>query len=150
MPILISNKQKVVKIDVRRLRRSLARILKWLKHEWAEVSLLIVDDEKIKILNRTYFRKDRPTNVISFSMVEGSFGNINPQTLGDIVISAETARRDAAEGEIELMDEIEFLTIHGLLHLLGYNHENTSPDEADRMSARERELFLQLRHYAIH
>lgn len=150
MPISISNRQKVVAVDLRRLRRSLVRLLKWLKREEGEISLLLVDDEQIRVLNRDYFQRDRSTNVISFSMLEGDFGDINPQTLGDIVISVETALRDAVDGDIQLMDEIEFLTIHGLLHLLGYNHENTSPQEAEKMSDCERKLFLQLRRYAIH
>jgi len=150
MSISISNQQKTGKVDLQRLRRSLSRLLKWLQREEAEISLLLVDDEQIRLLNRNYFQKDRPTNVISFSMLEGDFGHINPRTLGDIVISVETALRDATQEQIHLMDEIEFLAIHGLLHLLGYNHENTLPEEAERMFERERALFLQLRHYAIH
>lgn len=150
MPISISNRQSVVNVDVRRLRRSLARLLKWLNREEADVSLLLVDDGQIRVLNRTYFQRDRPTNVISFSMLEGEYGDVNPQTLGDIVISVETALRDAVEGEIQLMDEIEFLTIHGLLHLLGYNHENTNPQKSMEMFDYEQQLFLQLRGYAIH
>ena len=150
MPISISNRQKTNRVDLRRLRRSLSRLLKWLQREDAEISLLLVDDEQIRGLNRDYFQKDHPTNVISFSMLEGDFGALNPQILGDIVISVDRALRDALEGDIPLMDEIEFLTIHGLLHLLGYNHENTSSQEAEQMYVRERELFLQLRRYAIH
>jgi probable rRNA maturation factor len=150
MSISISNRQNITKVDVRRLRRSLSRLLKWLQREEAEISLLLVDDLQIRILNRNYFQKDRPTNVISFSMLEGDYGDINPQTLGDVVISVETALRNATDENLQLMDEIEFLTIHGLLHLLGYNHENTSPEEAEQMVARERELFFRLRRYAVH
>jgi probable rRNA maturation factor len=150
MSISISNRQNITKVDVRRLRRSLSRLLKWLQRDEAEISLLLVDDQQIGILNLNYFQKDRPTNVISFSMLEGDYGDINPQTIGDIVISVETALRDAADENLQLMDEIEFLTIHGLLHLLGYNHENTSPEEVERMVARERELFFRLRRYAVH
>jgi len=74
---------------------------------------------------------------------------VHPWLLGDIVLSAETAARDAAAAGIDLMDEIEFLLIHGLLHLLGYEHEGASPAEARRMKARERELFFILRGYPI-
>ncbi|EKD22165.1 MAG: hypothetical protein ACD_87C00131G0001 [uncultured bacterium] len=79
-------------------------------------------------------------------MAEGEFGSINPQILGDIVISVETASRDASAGQLDLMDEIEFLLIHGLLHLLGYDHEEAAAKKAAEMKARERELFFFLRH----
>jgi probable rRNA maturation factor len=149
MPISITNRQKTWKIDLRRVRRNLKRLQKNLNCENAEISLLLVDDEQIREINRTYMKRDQPTNVISFAMTEGEFGYINPQTIGDIIISVETAFRDAAAANIDYMDELEFLLIHGLLHLLGYNHEETSTDEAEKMKARERELFLLLRHYAI-
>jgi probable rRNA maturation factor len=149
MPISITNRQKNRKIDLSRVRRSLARLLKKLNCEDAEISLLLVDDEQIRKVNRKYLKRDCPTNVISFAMAEGEFGHINPHTLGDIIISAETAFRDAADGKIDFMDEIEFLLIHGLLHLLGYNHEETSKEETEKMKARERELFHLLRHYRI-
>jgi probable rRNA maturation factor len=149
MPISISNRQKTRKVDLYRVRRSLSRLLKELNCENSEISILLVDDEQIREVNRTYLKRDRPTNVISFAMAEGEFGHINPQTLGDIIISVETAFRDASEGNIDFMDEIEFLLIHGLLHLLGYNHEETIKEETEKMKARERELFHLLRHYGI-
>ena len=71
------------------------------------------------------------------------------ELLGDIIISAETAARDALAGGLHLMDEMEFLLIHGLLHLLGYDHENTDQEDAERMKRKERELFYLLRHYHL-
>lgn len=114
-----------------------------------ELSLLLVDDDQIRDMNRRYLQRDRATNVISFAMTEGECGAVNPLLLGDIVISAETAARDAARSGIDLMDEMEFLLIHGLLHLLGYEHEKTGAAEAKRMKARERELFFMLRGYPL-
>jgi probable rRNA maturation factor len=149
MPISIINRQKNRKVDLYRLRRSITRLLKKLNCKDAEICLLLVDDEQIREVNRTYLKRDRPTNVISFGMAEGEFGHINPQTLGDIIVSAETAFRDAAEGNIDFMDEIEFLFIHGLLHLLGYTHEEISKEDTEKMKARERELFYLLRRYRI-
>jgi len=102
---------------------------------------LFVDDEGIREINRRFLNRDHPTNVISFSMWEGEFGDINPHILGDIVISVETALRDVRQAAIEFDDELDFLMIHGLLHLLGYNHEDTGEDEAMRMENREKELF---------
>jgi probable rRNA maturation factor len=149
MSIAIENRQKKAKLDLRRIRRSLKRLMKELCCEDKELSLLLVDDDQIRKINRTYLKRDRSTNVISFPMSEGEFGAVNPQLLGDIVLSAETAARDAAAGGIDLMDEVEFLLIHGLLHLLGYEHENTTSEESKEMNTRERELFFILRGYSI-
>jgi probable rRNA maturation factor len=149
MSIAIENRQKKAKIDLRRMRRSLKRLMKELCCEEGELSLLLVDDDQIREINRTYLKRDRSTNVISFPMGEGEFGAVNPQLLGDIVLSAETAARDAAAGGIDLMDEVEFLVIHGLLHLIGYEHENTTSEESRKMKTRERELFFTLRHYLL-
>ena len=113
------------------------------------IGLLLVDDDEIQKLNNAYLNRSKPTNVLSFAMTEGEFGNINPQILGDIVISVQTAYRDSSIYRIDLMDEVEFLIIHGLLHLLGYNHENTSAEKAAEMNGRERELFYLLRGYYL-
>ena len=129
------------------MRRSLKRLLRELRCEEYELSLLLVDDDQIREFNKTYLKRDRSTNVISFSMREGEFGDINPQLLGDIILSVETAYRDAATVRIDLMDEVEFLVIHGLLHLLGYEHEDVAATESRQMKMREKELFSLLRHY---
>jgi probable rRNA maturation factor len=123
--------------------------MKELRCEEGDLSLLLVDDDQIREINRTYLKRDRSTNVISFAMTEGEFGAVNPRLLGDIVISVETASRDAATGCLDLMDEVEFLLIHGLLHLLGYEHENAAASESRKMKARERELFFMLRGYPL-
>jgi len=149
MSIAIENRQKKFKLDSRRIRRSLKRLMKELCCEDGELSLLLVDDDQIREINRMYLQRDHSTNVISFSMREGEFGAINPRLLGDIALSVETAARDAAAGGIDLMDEVEFLLIHGLLHLLGYEHENATSAESRKMKTRERELFFILRGYPI-
>lgn len=138
-----------MKLDLRSIRRSLKRLMKELRCEEGDLSLLLVDDDQIREINRTYLKRDRSTNVISFAMTEGEFGAVNPRLLGDIVISVETASRDAATGCLDLMDEVEFLLIHGLLHLLGYEHENAAASESRKMKARERELFFMLRGYPL-
>lgn len=149
MSVSIINKQKSQKVALGRLRRSLTKILKELDRADGEVCVLLVDDDQIRELNKQYLQRDRPTNVISFAMTEGSYGEIHPEILGDIIISVTTAARDAAMANIDFMDEVEFLLIHGLLHLLGYNHEGTSAEEGLKMKTRERELFRMLRHYVI-
>ena len=114
-----------------------------------ELSLLLVDNKEIKDINRQYLNRDCPTNVISFSQIEGEFGNLNPKILGDIVISVEKAQSDADEGGLSLEDGIDYLFIHGILHLTGYNHENTTEAEALKMQNRANELFFLLKCYRI-
>ena len=95
-------------------------------------------------MNREYLQRDRPTNVISFAMQEGVGAGLLPLVLGDVVISAEQAALDAAEAEIAYEHELWFLLIHGVLHLLGYDHERGSVEDAELMEARETEIFAQL------
>lgn len=106
-----------------------------------EISISIVDDATIRVLNKEYLNRDKPTNVISFSLQEGEYGDINSDVLGDIVISADAAVRDALKGGLTFEEEIIFLLIHGFLHLIGYNHENTSRANAAKMKKKEEELF---------
>jgi probable rRNA maturation factor len=141
MKILIEKSQDNIRINRRRIRSSLIKLLNHLNCTDKEISLVFVNDEIIRRLNKHYLNKDKPTNVLSFSLQEGEFNQINPQLLGDIVVSIDTARKDAAKGGISLEAEIDFLIIHGLLHLLGYNHENTTGTETKRMRAKERELL---------
>lgn len=106
--------------------------------------MLIVDDAGIRVINRDYLGRDKATNVISFAMQEGEGTGVQPGLLGDVVISAETAARDAAEAGISFESELYFLLLHGILHLLGYDHERGTEEEARCMEERERELFALL------
>ena len=110
----------------------------------SELSVTIVGDRSIRRLNREYLGRDKTTNVISFSLQEGEFGGLNPQALGDVVISADTAAREAEEAGITFAERITFLLLHGILHLTGYDHERSGEDEAQRMEEKERELFALL------
>lgn len=111
----------------------------------SELSIAIVGDRSIRILNREYLGKDRPTNVISFSMQEGEFGSVNPQLLGDVVISVDTAAREAEESGVTFRERLVFLLMHGILHLTGYDHERSGEEEAKRMEAKEQEVFAILK-----
>ena len=113
------------------------------------ISLLFVDDNGIREINRRYLNRDYPTNVLSFSLGEGECGDINPDILGDIVISAETALKDAEGSGIVFNDELAFLMIHGILHLLDYDHENADEVKTRTMKKKERELFHMLKGYEI-
>ena len=121
--------------------RIASRILDALECPEAELSVVVVDDAGIQELNRDYLGRDRPTNVISFPMLEGEESGIVPGLLGDVVISADTAARDAEEAGSTFEREFFFLLIHGILHLVGFNHEGVDDAEIARMEAKEDELF---------
>jgi len=106
----------------------------------AELSILIVDDQQIAQFNHQYLNREGPTNVIAFSMRQGPFSDIAPNLLGDVVISADTAQREAQSAGISTQDRFNQLLIHGTLHLLGYDHENTL-DESRKMEEKTNELL---------
>lgn len=105
-----------------------------------ELSLVLVDDAQITIFNKEYLNREGPTNVIAFSMREGLFREISPNLLGDVVISLETADREAREGGRSFSGRFCELLVHGLLHLLGYDHEH-SKTEAAEMDVKSREIL---------
>jgi probable rRNA maturation factor len=107
----------------------------------AELSILIIDNAAIQEINRDYLQRDHATNVISFAMQEGEGAGLNPSILGDVVISAERAAEDARDAGIPFEHELWFLLLHGILHLLGYDHERGMEQEATLMEAKEREIF---------
>jgi len=105
-------------------------------------SIMLVDDPRMALLNEQYRGKRGPTNVLSFSLrEEEDFSDNSP--LGDVVISLDTAAREARRDGITLHRRLKILMIHGLLHLLGQDHER-SDAEADRMEANERQLLRRL------
>ncbi len=97
----------------------------------------------MRSLNRRYRRKDKTTDVLSFSPREGVFPSVQPDVLGDIVIAVPTAARQAADAGHALNREIQLLLIHGLLHLLGYHHERGGA-EARKMKLQEIQLLKRL------
>lgn len=110
-----------------------------------EVSLVFCDDAYIQNLNRDYRGKDQPTDVLSFALNEGEEPEIvdGPAQvlLGDIIISLETAARQAEEYNHSLEREVAYLTVHGMLHLLGYDHM-TEEDKAEMRLEEEHVLSL--------
>lgn len=106
----------------------------------AELSLMLVDDREIQELNRRFLGRDKPTNVLAFSMREGEFSSLHPHLLGDLVISVETSRRQSKSSGLSEMEMLTLLLIHGILHLIGYDHEGNKK-EAREMAAKQKELF---------
>ena len=108
-----------------------------------ELSLLIVDDDKMAALNQHYRGRPGPTNVLAFPMNEGSYAEVAPHLLGDVVISADTCLREAQAAGVSMQHHFTALLVHGILHLFGYNHEQ-SEEEERRMVARSEEILAQL------
>jgi probable rRNA maturation factor len=104
-----------------------------------ELSLVIVGDVEIADLNQRYLQRTGPTNVIAFPMQEGAFSDITPGLLGDVVISADTARKEALEAGLPAQRRFDALLVHGILHLFGYDHENDA-DNARVMADKAAEL----------
>jgi rRNA maturation RNase YbeY len=122
------------------LRRLARASLRHLDEDGSELSLALVDDDEMQRLNRDYRGKDRTTDVLAFALREGeATGLQEPGMLGDVVISVPTAVRQAAERGHDLDRELAELLVHGVLHLLGYDHER-SPAEARRMFGKQREV----------
>ncbi len=106
----------------------------------AELSIVLTDDVRIAELNKAYLDREGPTNVIAFPMKEGDYADVAPDLLGDVVISTDRTAAEAAELGVSYQDRFDFLLIHGILHLLGYDHETSQADEKI-MDAKTDELF---------
>jgi len=109
----------------------------------AELSIVFVDDLRIKEMNRRYRHRNKPTNVLAFPMREGEFSTLHPHLLGDLAISVETAWRQSNRFGLDGMEMVTLLIIHGILHLLGYEHEGTRKGGRE-MTRKQKELLQQV------
>jgi probable rRNA maturation factor len=137
----------MVAIDRAWLRRTADAVLSAARADGAELSLVLVSDRRIRALNRRYRKKDRPTDVLAFPLGGQIYfppRKINlspfPVLLGDVVISVPTARRHAADLGHGLREELRRLLVHGVLHLLGYDHER-GPRDAALMARKEKAIL---------
>ncbi len=129
---------------------SLTKSAEWLTRQFNVsdhgLSILLLDDDEMRWYNNHYRKKKGTTNVLSFPFSEGaesSLSTIPVKELGDILISVETARKEAEEYNQSLLDRLTWLLIHGFLHLLGFDHE-TSNKDAKQMYDKEKELLRRL------
>jgi probable rRNA maturation factor len=104
----------------------------------------LVEDPEIQALNRQYRGKDSPTNVLAFAMRDGDFGDLTPTLLGDVVVSMDTVLREATDAGRPLAERFTEMLVHGILHLMGFDHE-TSEADALFMEEKSRELLTLLR-----
>jgi probable rRNA maturation factor len=125
-------------VDRRLLRSRANRVLRELSHGRSELSIALVDDATIADLNARYRGAPGPTDVLAFSLLDGENADRGGNLLGDVVISVETAARQARRAHRGLDAVIARLLIHGTLHLLGHDH--ATDDEARAMRAEERRL----------
>ncbi|RLC25125.1 MAG: rRNA maturation RNase YbeY [Deltaproteobacteria bacterium] len=142
LKILIDNQQKK-EISTDTIRQKTKQILNALGYDTHEISIVITDNAQIQQLNKTYRKVDKPTNVLAFPMQEGKFADITPGLLGDIVISCEKAQQEADSANISIDERISQLLIHGILHLVGFDHE-TSPGDAQNMENKSLALLRKI------
>ena len=143
MGVLIENRQDKYVITPKSLKEKAQAILSALGSPDGELSILLLDDPQMAVLNKDYLQREGPTNVIAFPMREGAFAEITPDLLGDVVISLETAEKEGLAAGMSMEDRLGELMVHGILHLFGYDHETTEI-EAQRMEAKSLELLEQI------
>lgn len=124
------------------LRRAISEASADVSTKDAELAIVLTDDSRIRALNRVWRGLDKPTNVLSFPAKDRSGGEGAPALLGDIVIAFETTRREALAQGTPFLHYLAHLTVHGFLHLRGYDHE--AEDEAETMERLERQILARL------
>ena len=164
MPVVLQDRQRVVALDRVWLRRTAEAVLSAARADNAELSLVLVSDRRMRALNRRYRKKDGATDVLAFPLTPtlspAGRGKENissppsgertkvrgqkpPMLLGDVVISIETAKRQASEFGHSLCDEVARLLVHAVLHLMGYDHER-GPRDAALMARKEQAILKAL------
>ena len=142
MTIRINNRQRTTVLNQEKVRKKAAKILSALGLSDRELSVTLINDRAMARLNRETFGRRGPTNVIAFPLDDAPSPNGPPALLGEVVISLQTTRRQAREFGWPWQELLDFFLIHGILHLLGYDHED--PAAAARMDARAWELMSRL------
>lgn len=149
--VQVQNRQRRVKVSTARLRAVAEHLVQALEVADRPASLVLVTDRAIQELNHQFRGKDQPTNVLAFAEAEDSAPELFEPALGDVVISVETARREAAEttgvspdlvSEAALFDRLVWLMVHGFLHLVGYDHDDDA--EEARMEERATALLAEI------
>lgn len=138
MPIHYRNEVRGSGVDARALKRTMQSLLSAVDERDASISVTLVNDAAITEINRDHRGKDKPTDVLSFPLEPWDVEGSQERMLGDIVISIDTARRQAADYDATLQNELYRLLIHGLLHVMGHDHMEAQ--ERAEMEAEERRL----------
>jgi len=143
MPVSVVRRVTARGVSTTLVRSDARRLLAALGEERAELTVSLIGDAEMHVLNRDYRGTDRPTDVLAFALREGRRAPGDDAVLGDVVISLDTAARQARQRSVPADAEIRTLLIHGVLHLLGYDHERSAAD-ARRMRGMERRLLASI------
>ena len=143
MTVRLNGRRGLPAVDRRLLAMRARRILRALQGSGSELSIALVDDDEIATLNARWRGRERPTDVLAFSLLEGEHSAHRGDLLGDVVIGVETAERQARRGRRSLDDEVARLLVHGTLHLFGHDHRRAAETRA--MRAEERRLWRVVR-----
>ena len=135
--IEVVNRQRKVPVDCERWEKFTEKVMKVVPANGAGVTVAFISDRLMRELNRRWRGKRGTTDVLSFPAAQNEFERLGGLTLGDVVISVEQARRQAAEHDLSFETEVAQLVLHGLLHLCGYDHE-TDKGEMNRLELRLR------------
>jgi len=143
MTIHIHNRQRTVVIDTAAVRKRVLQIMVYLGHSDQDLSVVFGSDRLLRELNRTYRHKDRPTNVLAFPQSPTYEGEPATPMLGDVIVALSTAAHEAHDLQQSLEERVVYLLLHGILHLLGHDHEG-SVAQRRRMEALERQVLAHL------
>ncbi len=143
--VLIKNSQKQRRVDATALAHIVGDVIGSLSLGAGDLSLLLVSNRRITQINKQYFDRNRPTNVISFGYGACAEGEV----LGDIIISVERAAEEAEDSGFPFYDRLLALIVHGMVHIAGFDHE-AGAAEARRMRYREQKLMAKVRAHPIY
>jgi len=143
MKVYLKNLQKRNPITSRRIKNQIRQILKAKNLKKFELSVVFVSDRKIKSLNKKFLSHNYPTDVLAFDLSNKTKANSRKNLIGEIIVSTDTAKRNAKLYNSSYEEEIKLYIIHGILHLLGYNDSKRS--EIKLMRKKEQELLGRLK-----
>ena len=145
MIIRVQNRQRTVTIHTAGVKKRVQQIMTYLGCADKELSVVFGSDRMLQELNRIYRHKDSPTNVLAFPQRPTYEGEPATAILGDVIVSLPTAAREACVLQQALEERVVYLLLHGILHLLGYDHERSAAQRRC-MEALERQVLAHLRH----
>ena len=148
MKVYIKNQQRLLKVNQQKIASLLRKALHLLRLHRAELSILFVNDRRMRVLNSQYRGVDRTTDVLSFPQsadfsIHDSRFTTHEFVLGDIVINLPRAKKQAIENGLTFNEELKRLLIHGLLHLIGFDHERNQYAET-KMQKKSKEILNQI------
>lgn len=137
MPVYVENIHSAIQVPRAVIVRTVKSVLQGEACDNARITIVFVEDEYIRTLNKRYLGRDRATDVLSFGVNEGNASD--GDMLGDVYVSLDRTREQAVRYGVSLIDEVKRLVVHGCLHLLGYDHHT---DRDRRIMRQKEEAYL--------